>query len=236
MNDNTPEKTYTPLQQRVFDSLRRRRHKEMGFRLLGMSAVTISLALVVVLFASIFSKGLPAFWQATFVMNVHFDPAVITFGPKPVQQSGETDAQFSERQMAWDMEVGFVDFNQLILNALAKVEPETLEHPRDAMRLVTSGERFALRDMVVENPALIGQTVQLSLLADANVDVWIKGNIDRSLPDDRQQLSARVRAWSDELYAAGVIQNKFSTAACPMTANNSARACASGRTNSTLPV
>ncbi|MBD3892980.1 phosphate ABC transporter permease PstA [Hydrogenophaga sp.] len=212
MNDNSSEKSYTPLQLRVIDSLRRRRRKEMGFRLLGMTAVTISLALVVVLFASILSKGLPAFWQATFVMNVHFDPAVVTVGPKPERQSGETDAQFDERMMAWEMELGFVDFNQLILNALAKVKPETADHVRDAMALVTSGERFALRDMVAENPALVGQTLTLSLLADANVDVWIKGNIDRTLPDDRQQLSARVRQWADELYAAGVIQNKFSTA------------------------
>ncbi|MGA1211850.1 MAG: phosphate ABC transporter permease PstA, partial [Burkholderiaceae bacterium] len=47
---------------------------------------------------------------------------------------------------------------------------------------------------------------------DANVDVWLKGNIDRSLPDEQQQLSATTRQWADQLYEKGVIKNKFSTA------------------------
>lgn len=203
---------YAAVEQRVVASLKRRRGQERRFRFVGMSAVAISLALVALLFGSILSKGLPAFWQATFVTDVYFDPEVIQIGPKPVQQPGETPGQFRERMNAWQTELGFVDFNQLILGALAKVLPETTDYPRDALGLVTTGERFALRDRVIADPTIVGKTLKLSLLADANVDVWLKGNIDRSLPDDRQQLSARTRAWADELYAAGVIQNKFSTA------------------------
>ena len=56
-----------------------------------------------------------------------------------------------------------------------------------------------------------GQRVTVSLLADANVDVWLKGNIDRSLPDNQQQLKPEVRAWADALAAKGVIENRFST-------------------------
>ena len=44
------------------------------------------------------------------------------------------------------------------------------------------------------------------------MDVWLKGNIDRSLPDDRQQLMPETRAWADQLFAEGVIKNRFSTA------------------------
>ncbi|MGE5162129.1 MAG: phosphate ABC transporter permease PstA, partial [Betaproteobacteria bacterium] len=187
------------------------RREEFRFRLIGMTAVGISLSLVAVLFVSILSKGLPAFWQATFVMDVFFDPDVVQIGPKPVKETGESPAQFAERLQAWETELGFVDFNQLIVNAIAKALPAAAESPRDALRLVTSGERYALRDMVSSDPSLVGKTVPVKLLADANVDVWLKGNIDRSLPDDRQQLPARTRTWADELYAAGVIQNRFST-------------------------
>ena len=52
----------------------------------------------------------------------------------------------------------------------------------------------------------------MHLLTDANIDVWLKGNIDRSLPDAQQQLSAKVRGWVDQLAAEGVIQNRFSFA------------------------
>ncbi|WP_444678087.1 DUF3333 domain-containing protein [Halomonas sp. E19] len=76
---------------------------------------------------------------------------------------------------------------------------------------MASGERFALRDRVIENPGLIGQTITVKMLASANVDVWLKGNIDRSLPDHRQQLSAQTREWADHLEAQGVIRNAFST-------------------------
>ncbi|RVT52461.1 phosphate ABC transporter permease PstA [Rubrivivax albus] len=203
---------YAAVQQRVESSLKGRKRKETRFRAIGLSAVAASLALVALLFTTILSKGVPAFWQATFVLDVAFSPELVSIGPKPVAEPAETPAAYQQRLQAWQTELGFIDFNQLILGALAKVLPETAEHPRDALRLVTSGERFALRDMVEADPSIVGKTLKLNLLADANVDVWLKGNIDRSLPDAQQQLPARTRAWADQLYASGVIQNKFSTA------------------------
>ncbi|MCW5605325.1 MAG: phosphate ABC transporter permease PstA [Burkholderiales bacterium] len=210
--NNNGNKGYAGVHDRIIASLKRRKREETRFRLIGMAAVVASLAVVGLLFVSILSKGLPAFWQATFVMDVHFDREVIQIGPKPVRESGETPARFEERTQAWQSELAFVDFNQIILGSLAKVLPESADYPRDAIRLVTTGERFALRDMVDQDPGIVGKTLKLKLLADANVDVWLKGNIDRSLPDERQQLSARTRAWADKLYAEGVIQNRFSTA------------------------
>lgn len=48
-------------------------------------------------------------------------------------------------------------------------------------------------------------------MADANVDVWLAGNIDRSLPDEQQQLSPEIRQIADDLKAKGVIENTFNT-------------------------
>ncbi len=203
---------YAAIQRKVEKSLARRKSRETRFRLLGMGAVACSLALVAILFVTILSKGLPAFWQATLVLDVSFPPEVVQIGPKPVREPGETPAAHQQRLLDWQTELGFVDFNEVILGALTKVLPEAAEYRRDALRLVTSGERFGLRDLVLDDPSVIGKTLQLKLLADANVDVWLKGNIDRSLPDERQQLSARTRAWADQLQAQGVIQNRFSTA------------------------
>jgi hypothetical protein len=42
---------------------------------------------------------------------------------------------------------------------------------------------------------------RIKVLADANVDVWFAGNIDRSLPDEQQQLSPEVRQLADEMKA-----------------------------------
>ena len=200
------------VQQKVIASLAKRHRHENIFRRLGLAAVLISLGLVAILFINIFSKGLPAFWQSTITLQVYFDPAVIKIPEKPQQLADESDNDFRQRYIAWQTQVGFVNFNRLITDSLKKVLPDADKHRRDIGRVVTSGERFALRDMVEADPSVIGQTVELNLLTDANIDVWLKGNIDRSLPDTQQQLSPILQQWADKLAAEGIIQNRFSLA------------------------
>ena len=200
------------VQQKVIASLQKRHRKERLFRALGLSAVLISLALVAVLFINIFAKGLPAFWQSTITLDIYFDPKIIKIPQKPVQAADESDNDYRQRDLAWQTQLGFINFNRLITDSLQQILPDAAKHRRDLGRIVTSGERFALRDMVVADPAIIGQTRTLQLLTDANIDVWLKGNIDRSLPDEQQQLSPKMREWVDKLSADGVIQNRFSLA------------------------
>lgn len=200
------------VQQKVIASLHRRHRKEAWFRRTGLLAVLISLSLVALLFINIFSKGLPAFWQSAITLEIYFDPNIIKIPAKPEQAADESDNDFRQRYLDWQTQVGFVNFNRLITDSLQKILPDASKHRRDLGRIVTSGERFALRDMVVADPSIIGQTRSLHLLTDANIDVWLKGNIDRSLPDEQQQLSPKMREWVDQLAADGVIQNRFSLA------------------------
>ncbi len=197
---------------RIQASLQRRHRSERRFRNIGLTAVMVGLGLVGLLFATILSKGLPAFWQATVVADVYFDPEIIKIDARPVQQADETPAQFRQRDLAWQTRLTMVNWNRIIENTLLRHVPEAESQRARLRALVTSGERFALRDRVMADPSLIGQTVSLPLLADANVDVWLKGNIDRSLPDSQQQLHPQVREWADQLHERGVIQMKFSTA------------------------
>lgn len=194
-------------------SLAKRHRKENSFRRMGLVAVITGMVLVAILFISILMRGVPAFWQATMYMDVYFDPEIIQLEPKPERASGESQFEFEERFLQWETQAGLANWQSLIDNALEEALGVEVEGPplRDLRALVTSGERYALRDRFVEDPSLLGQTVELKMLASANVDVWIKGNIDRDLPDARQQLSAQTRAWADELEASGVIRNAFST-------------------------
>lgn len=198
--------------QRVAASLRRRHAHERRFRAFGLCATLLGVAFVVVLFGNIFSKGVPAFWQASITLDIHFDPEVVDIAPAPVREAGESDHAFRQRRIEWENEVALVNFNRIIQEAVARLIPEAADHPRDAARLVTSGERVALRNLVIRNPEIIGETRRLDLLTDANIDVWLKGGIDRTLPDSQQQLSPRVRAWADRLYEEGVIRLRFSSA------------------------
>ena len=178
---------------------------------MGLSAVLAGLFFVVVLFGSILGKGLPAFWQSSMSLPIHFDPAIVNIGPKPKQAAGESQAQFEQRMVDWQMQVGLVDWDALIVNGMIAKDSK-LESQRDELGyLYTSSEAYRLRDMVLNNLALVGQTKDVKILADANVDVWLAGNIDRDLPDEQQQLSPEVRQLADDMKAAGIIESSFNT-------------------------
>jgi len=195
----------------IQSSLARRHRKEKTFRLFGFSAVLAGLFFLVLLFGRILSKGLPAFWQSSMSLPIHFDPAIVDIGPKPKPAAGESPAQFEDRFIAWQTEVGMVDWDALIINGMIAKDSK-LESQRDELgSLYTSSEAYRLRDMVMNDPSLVGQSKEVKILADANVDVWLAGNIDRDLPDEQQQLSPEVRQVADEMKASGVIENSFNT-------------------------
>ena len=195
----------------VKSSLQRRNRKERTFKALGITAVSISVFFVLMLFTSIISKGLPAFWQTKITAPVYFDPAVIQVSARPVAQAGETPQALQQRDFAWQSELGMVDWQLLLENTLIKARPALEAQRSELLALYSTDQRFRLRDMVINDPSIIGKTVEMSLLADANVDVWLRGNIDRSLPDEQQQLSPEVRKIADDLYASDLIELKFST-------------------------
>ncbi|TCB68756.1 phosphate ABC transporter permease PstA [Acinetobacter sp. ANC 4178] len=195
----------------IESSLSKRHRKEKLFRRFGLAAVISGLFFVVLLFGSILAKGLPAFWQTSISVPVYFDPTIVNVGAKPVQRTGESPAQFQERYVAWQTEVGMVDWDALLVNSLIKKDPSLAAQRDELPSIYTDSESYRLRDMVLANPSLIGKTEDIKLLTDANVDVWLAGNIDRSLPDDQQQLSPEVRQLADSMKAKGVIENTFNT-------------------------
>ncbi|SPL71437.1 phosphate ABC transporter permease PstA [Acinetobacter stercoris] len=218
----------SPVDQNVFDpqvaaelrakrksqiekSLSKRHRKEKSFRFFGLSAVIVGLAFVALLFSSILYKGVPAFWQASMTLPIYFDPKVIDAGPKPVKAAGETPAHYQERYIAWQGKMGMVDWDALIQNGMIARDPSLASKRDDLNSIYTSSESYRLRDMVFKDPSLVGKKQDIKFLADANVDVWLAGNIDRTLPDDQQQLSPEVRKIADDLSAKSVIERKFNT-------------------------
>ncbi len=196
---------------KIASSLAKRHRTEKIFRIAGLSSVIIGLAFVAILFSSIMYKGMPAFWQASMTVPVYFDPTVIDVGPRPTQKVGESPAQFEERFVDWQTKMGMVDWDALIVNGIIAKDP-ALEKQRDELsNIYTSSEAYRVRDMVMKDPAMIGKKIDINFLTDANIDVWLAGNIDRTLPDDQQQLSPEIRKLSDDLAAKGIVERTFNT-------------------------
>ena len=193
----------------VRTGLSARHARERRFKGYGIAAIAAALGFVAILFAMILAKGLPAFWQAKLDVEVFFDPAVITVGERPELQAGQAQAEYQRALNDWQREATMVNWNRIIEAAVRNVAPDTAADARQLLSIVETNARFELRDMFVADPGLKGQTVRVGMLASANADNWLKGNIDRSLPDAQQQLSAPARELADRLHENGHIGFAF---------------------------
>ncbi|GGA61827.1 phosphate transport system permease protein PstA [Nitratireductor aestuarii] len=200
-------------QQRQHSTIRagiaKRHARERRFRAYGIAAICAALTAVAILFGMILYKGVPAFWQANVELEIFFDPEIIKVPERPQPQPGQSPAELEKQQLAWERQVTMVNWNRVIKAAIRKAAPDVEIDTKQALSIIETNGRYELRDMFVNDPGLLGQTVTVNLLASANADNWLKGNIDRNLPDAQQQLSAPARALADRLLEEGTIRFAF---------------------------
>jgi phosphate transport system permease protein len=145
-------------------SLPKRYRSESIFRAFGLAAIIVGMAFVVILFTNIIGKGYPAFLQSYIKLPVYFDEQVI-------DPSGERDPEVIAR----------ADYQGLIKQSLRERFPG-VSGRRDKIalyKLISQGAGFELQDMVLDNPDIIGTTQEIWLLADDEIDVFLKGNVTR---------------------------------------------------------
>jgi len=65
--------------------------------------------------------------------------------------------------------------------------------------------------MVMNKPELIGSTKPVWVLADDEVDMFVKGHIPRDVPETERRVSDKQMAWIDQLAATGRLKQKFNT-------------------------
>lgn len=196
-------------QQRIRRTLGRRNRNERIFRYVGLAASLTALAFVGVLFGNILAKGIPAFQQLNFYGEVYFDPEVVNVGPRPLQQAGQTPADYQADLLQWQRRLALVNWNALLVEMVRLAAPDTAADQRAILSIIDPNARFVLRDMVESDPSLIGQRRDVDLLASANADNWGKDKLDRDLPDERQQLSRPARDLIDQFMDTGTMRFAF---------------------------
>ncbi len=191
-------------------SLRKRHLSEAIFRGLGLAAIILALGFVALLFVDIVRKGAPAFTQSNLHLAVTFDPALIKADPAPVRAEGQSDADFQAANLKWQRDLALLNWNKVIEASLRAAAPAGYDiDTKEILSIAETDARHEVREMFVADPTLLGKTVDVDVLASANAVNWIRGNIDRSLGDAQQQLSAPARALIDEFVANGTITNGF---------------------------
>ncbi len=177
-------------------SLKRRYAKERRFRRIGLGAVILGLLFVAALFLDIASKGYSAFVQSHVELEVFFDPAVI-------DPEGSRDLEAIAR----------ADFRKIARAPLAELFPNLTSRSdkRALYGLLSTGAPFQLLEMVKKDTSLIGTRQKVDLILDDDIDMLIKGHIDRHAPPEDRRVNDTVIGWVDHLEAQGLIDLKFNT-------------------------
>ncbi len=190
--------------------LTRRHLNERLFRTFGIIAICLALGFVALLFTDVLRKGIPAFTQSNLHLEVSFDPELLKVDPAPVRSAGQSDADFRSARLGWERQVAMLNWNNVIEAALRNAAPAGFEiDSRQILTIAETDARHRVRQLFVENPALLGSSAYVDLLASANTDNWVKGNINRDLGDAQQQLSAPARALIDIFEENGTITQGF---------------------------
>ena len=132
--------------------LQRRHAAERRFRSYGLIAISLGLLFVVLMFANIIGKGYPAFWQTYVQVPISFDPAVI-------------DPQGTRDPVA----IESADYAALVRAGMRRMFPtvEGRTELRALYALVSSDATYELQRRIHQNPALIGSSQEIWLLASA---------------------------------------------------------------------
>ena len=180
--------------QKIKSSLKRRSRSESLFRWYGRVAIIIGLAAVLALFVDIISKGHGAF-KATYIqVDIHYDGdllGVTSLADKPQLMQANWDALFKSalREKFSDVS-GRSDKRQLY-------------------KLVSNGTGFDLKEHLVANPLLLGETESQWLLADDDIDTYYKSWLDGEPYDAR--LTKKQIQWIDQLHQQGDIRLQLNT-------------------------
>ncbi len=144
---------------KIKKSLSRRNRAEKRFRWYGRMAVFVGLAAVMVLFTDIISKGHGAFRITYVELQVTYDQDMI-----------------GVENLTDPAQLALGDWEALSKAALRN-EFGDVSGRRDKRKLyglISSGAGYDLKDRLLANPLLLGETENVWILADDDIDTYYK--------------------------------------------------------------
>jgi phosphate transport system permease protein len=176
------------------ENVRRRLRAEKRFRYYGIAALLTAAGALVFLVWTIVSSGHTGFYITALKLTLDLDP----------QQLG-LEAPYTPENLKNGQ------YNTAVKRTLYGLFPEvtTRAQKRELARILSPGAELALRDLVLQDPERIGQTVTLEVPVASDFDQLYKGNAPRSGPYTR--LSEDQLGWFDSLIERGLIGYHFNT-------------------------
>ncbi len=167
---------------------------EARFKAVGLAGVVIALGLLALLLFTIVAQGIGAFWQSTITLPIEFSA-------EDIDPDGTNDPKVLAK----------ANYAGLVNDALYKMFPEVEERrAKRALRgLMSKGAGIDLQKKVLADPSIIGTTQDVTMLASDDVDQFVKGNIDRDVPEGDRRVKDQEIVWIDRLADEGRIETVF---------------------------
>jgi phosphate transport system permease protein len=172
----------------------RRYRKDAWLKVLGLGAIALALGMLGVLLFTIVAQGWPAFRQAYLKLDITFDAA-------------ELDPQGTRDPAV----LGQANYAALISDSLGRLFPDAggRQDRRLLRGFVGSGAAAQLRQMVLADPSLVGQTREVWLVTDDEVDQFVKGRVDRDADEANRRLNDRAIGFLDQLESQGRLETRW---------------------------
>lgn len=177
--------------------LKQRHSAERRFRLYGLTAVLIGLSCIGLLFINIISGGYSAFSQTKLTLDVHMNTEII-------DPDGNKDPAA----------IAKANFRKVVRDAVYALFPDVTNR-RDKRMLggfISSGAEFRVRQMVIDQPDLIGRTISVQVSTSDDIDQLAKGVISAKSDEADRRVSDLEIEWYNKLVAAGKIERTFNWA------------------------
>ena len=175
---------------------RARNAAEKRFRSYGLTAIILALLALVWLLISIFGNGLPAFRQTFLTFPVTLDAASF-------DKSGHRDPA----EMA---SVTTIGYGKALTQALGdEIVAKGIDlagmTPKELAKLISEESAATLRDRVLADPSLIGQTIGFTALASGRIDGYFKGRVSMESAALDKNTSPEQLMLAEKLRTAGVL-------------------------------
>jgi phosphate transport system permease protein len=183
------------------DALTKRRNAaEARFKAYGIMAITLSMLALVWLLISIFSVGTPAFRQTFLTMPIELPEAKL-------DKSGTRDPAV----MAKVTTVGYGAVIQAALTKAIREKGISTDGmtPKDIAGIVSLEAPAQLRNHVLANPDLVGQTIDFEILANGRVDGFFKGRVTMESAKLDSNIKPEQLVLSERLVDAGIMAQRF---------------------------
>ncbi len=196
----TPEQPKTTSLLVADPHTQKRKTAEKRFQAYGLAGIFAGIFFLIVLLIAILSSGTGAFTQTFINVPVYLDPAKL-------DKKGNRDINDLKK-------VSTFGYNPLVQNALFQIVQDAgvetpFEKTKDMKALISASAAAQIRDVVLNNPDLIGETVDFRILASSRVDGYLKGRVHREDLARDKNIDAEHLDIVDALLPSGVVRKSF---------------------------